>query len=70
MSENKNIFYKLGQLVGEITAGIVSLCLGALIMWCCWNFVLVDATPLNEINYWETILLFFGFRAITYKRNK
>ena len=69
--ENKKtnqISYLLGQIVGEFVSGVLALALIALIVFFCWNYALVDATPLSKINYWQSALLILGFRAITFKK--
>ena len=60
-----NISEKIGALIGDILTAFIFLAFCAWVLSMCWNYALVNCTPLAPIKFWESILVIIAYRSIT-----
>lgn len=56
---------KIGNFIGEILVAFIFLGFCAGVLWLCWNYGLVNCTPLTTIKYGECFLVILAYRSIT-----
>ena len=60
----------IGNWIGNILGALIALGVTAAIFLFCWNYAIVNVTPLTPIKYYECFLVILAWRCMVYDPNK